>query len=109
MLISLFYVTRQDVGSTANIQMLRSGYDVITVLEYTDVLQTLDSDLIETELFNLLPVSYHMRLEVRNGANPIIIETTTELPQDRFIGSGKRFFVTKQNEAVMVRFWIWVR
>ena len=109
LLISLYYVTRSDVGSVSNIQMLRAGYDAITSLEQSSTLQGFDKDEIEEALYDVLPVSYHMRLQVAGGLDIIMIETATAIPQDRFVASGKRFFVGETGAPGMVQFWIWVK
>ena len=89
--------------------MLRAGYDAITSLEQSSTLQGFDKDEIEAALYDVLPVSYHMRLQVTGGLDVIIIETATANPKDRFVASGKRFFVGETGAPGMVQLWIWVK
>lgn len=109
LMVSLFYVTRTDTGSIANAQLVKTGYDVITVLDYMNSLQSFDKDTIQADLFQILPVSYHMRLQVKGNTDLVIIETAQAMPNDRFIASGKRFFITDTGEPGVAMFWIWVR
>lgn len=104
-----FYATRASEDSLSKLQMVRVGSDILAILDYEGTLATLSSPNIETGLNELLPASYHMRVEIKGRTfGPVIVETASEMPSDRFIGSGKRLF-NKNAEYYTARYWIWLK
>ncbi len=109
LIASLYYVTRKE-DSLSNLQLVKTGYDIITILDNDGSLKTVDSATIEQNLNDLLPVNYHYRLEINTTKSKyILLETSNEIPEDQFIGVGKRFFVANTNEFGIAKFWIWVK
>ncbi len=89
-----------------NLSLLRTGDDIITVLEYDGTIKTLNENTISSELNKILPVQYDMQIKIF----PENITIGNQIPDDRFVASGRRFFVIT-NETTSsnhyTQFWIW--
>ena len=104
-----FYATKATEDSLSNLQMTRTGSDILAVMDYDGVLKTLSTSSIEESLNELLPTNYNMRIEIKGKTfGPVIVETTSETPQDRFVGSGKRMFNVNA-DFYIARYWIWLK
>lgn len=109
LLAGTFYAAKSGEYSLSRLQMIRTGSDILAILDYDGTLKTLSMPTIEAGINELLPTSYHMRIEIKGREyGPLIIETTPEAPKDRFIGSGERVF-NKNAEYYIARYWIWLR
>ena len=110
LLISGYYVTVLNQDRVPDLQMIKTGQDILAVLDYKGTLDTLDINQIENEVNNILPVNYHMRILITGNfpASPLIMETTNENPTDSFVGTGKRVFYNGQSSAV-AQFWVWLK
>ncbi len=107
--VATFYATRASEDSLSKLQMVRVGSDILAILDYEGTLATLSSANIEIGLNELLPVNYNMRIEIKGRTfGPMIVETDSETPEDRFIGSGKRVF-NKNAQYYIARYWIWLK
>ena len=110
LVVSTFYITKAGGESVSNLQTIRMGGDVLALLDYDGTLDTLSVEDIEIELNRILPINYHMRIKVKcRGQDPIIVETTAMFPKDRFIGGGKRIFVTNTGKYCAAYFSIWLK
>lgn len=110
LLVSTFYITKAGGESVSKLETIRIGADVLALLDYGGSLDTLSVDVIEVELNRILPINYHMRIKILcRGDNPIIVETTDIFPKDRFIGVGKRVFVTNTSKYCTADFGIWLK
>jgi hypothetical protein len=108
--VSTFYVTKAGGESVSKLQTIRIGADVLALLDYDGTLDTLSVGSIEIGLNTLLPINYHMRIEADCiGQGPIIVETIDTSPQDRFIGGGKRVFVTNTSKYCIAGYSIWLK
>ncbi len=108
--VSIFYVTKAGGESVSKLQTIRIGADVLALLDYDGTLDTLSVQSIEIGLNTLLPINYHMRIEADcMGQDPIIVETIDVAPQDRFIGGGRRVFVTNTSKYCIADYSIWVK
>lgn len=109
LLVGNFYATKSSEYSLSRLQMIRTGSDILALLDYDGTLQPLSAPTIEVGLNELLPTSYHMRIEIRGKEfGPLVVETSSETPNDRFIGSGKRMFNVNA-ESYIARYWIWLK
>lgn len=109
LIVATFYATRASEDSLSKLQMIRTGNDILAILDYDGTLETKSAATIEEGLNELLPTSYHMMIEIKGKTfGPMIIETASEMPTDRFIGSGKRMF-NKNAEYYIARYWIWLK
>ena len=109
LIVSNFYIYR-SVDELKNLEAVRIGDNIIALMEYDDTLKTLDANNIKNEMYLLLPNKYDMRVRITSTSQNISIGGTP--PNDRFIGSGKRFSVIiNENNAdyLTTRFWIWLK
>lgn len=105
--VAVFYVGKAE-DKLSNLQIVRTGSDILTVLDNNGALASLDEDIILDDLNALLPPYYNMRI-IFNGTfsqDSIIIETASEIADDKFVGSGKRFLVVNNGFAT-AEYWIW--
>src|SRR3989338_10010296 len=64
---SLFLVTRASEVSLSQQQILETGSDITAVLDREQVLASLDSSQITTQMANLLPPNYGMLLRIEGN------------------------------------------
>ncbi len=120
LIVSTFYVTKAGSESVANLQMIRTGSDILTLLDnnkllgklfvsyYNNMGMVLDD--IEIGLNEVLPTNYHMRIKVKcKDEGTLAIETTGEDPVDKFVGRGKRVFANNEGEACIAEYNIWLK
>lgn len=101
-----------EKNSISDMQMVSVGSDVIAMLDYKDILQTLDQDLIQSRMNDLVPQNYHMLLKIVVDDGTVLF-IGDSMPQEQFVGAGKRFFTIKGQDSIKnygyVSYWIWVR
>ena len=105
LLVSYLYLFRTS-SEIQNLSLLRTGDDIITVLEYDGTIKTLDENIILSDLNEILPIQYDMQIKIF----PENITIGNQIPDDRFVASGRRFFViTNENTSSnhFTQFWIW--
>ena len=108
--VSTFYITKSGGESVSKLQTIRIGSDVLAVLDNDGTLGTLSLETIRIELNRILPINYHMRIRANcRNQGPIIAETTDIFPKDRFIGAGKRVFVSNTGKHCIADFSIWLK
>jgi len=98
------YLNKGDDDSLARLQMVKIGGDIMAILDYQDILDGLNSGVIQSEKNNLLPVNYQMRIKIDCGN----VDTLEEIPIKTNVGGGKRSFVVNGNNFCTGRFWIWL-
>lgn len=105
LLVCYLYLFRTS-SEIPSLSLLRTGDDIITILEYDGTIKTLNENTISLELNKILPVQYDMRIKIF----PENITIGNQIPDDRFVASGRRFFVIT-NETLAsnhyTQFWIW--
>ena len=107
--VSTFYITKAGSESVSKLQTIRIGSDVLASLDYDGTLDTTSVENIGIQLNRLLPINYHMKIKVDCiSQQPIIVETTDIFPKNRFIGTGKRIFVTNTSEFCIADYKIWL-
>lgn len=106
LLVAHYYVNRTNTESLSKIGMVRTGSDILTVLDNDGTLSTLDENSIATEMNNLLPVNYNMRIMLYCTNQTLGISTS--LPSRKFVASGKRIIVA-DDDFCTARYWIWLR
>lgn len=108
-LFAATYYTSKVAEPLSRLQMIRTGYDIIAVLDYSGALASLDGNEIKGNLMKILPPNYEMRLAVNGTDSGSIIVETSEMPEGkRFVGTGKRFFVS-ENYYGVVKFYVWLK
>lgn len=110
--VSAYYVGKANEDPLTRLQMIRSGSDIITILDKEDVFETSTQTEIGDEINTILPPFYEMRLRV-NGTFPegiLTAETTNETIGKQFVVSGERVLVMYNetgNHYATVRYWMW--
>lgn len=115
--VANYYITKSSEDTFADLQMIRTGSDIITILDHIKSLDTLNPAIIEQDLAELLPEKYGIRLELSwedaETSSPGSTTVGDPLPTKKFIATGKRFFLVTVDEAItdygMVRYWIWLK
>ncbi|MDP2906812.1 MAG: hypothetical protein Q8O03_02630 [Nanoarchaeota archaeon] len=98
--VSVYYVGLASEEPLSKLPLVKAGSDIITMLDYENVLDRLDKIEIQNEMKALLPPGYEMRILI-NGTFPdqgFVAESTVNPPSKKFIVSGMRSFVI-QNET----------
>ena len=109
LVVSYFYILK-SVNELPNLESLRTGDDIVKLMEYDGTLKSLNPDLIKNKTYTLLPNKYDMLVRVSSNTQNISIGGTQ--PNDRFIGGGERYSViTNQTTAtyLTIRYWIWLK
>ncbi|MBL7100752.1 MAG: hypothetical protein ISS23_02235 [Nanoarchaeota archaeon] len=112
--ISAYYVGKANEDPLTRLQMIRAGSDIIAILDYEDVFETLTQTEIADQISAILPPVYEMRLRV-NGTFPqeiLTVETTNETSGRQFVVSGERNLVLYNetgNHYATVKYWMWLR
>lgn len=110
------YIARSE-NVMPNIQVARIGSDIAKLLENTNSFDTLDAAAIKTNMNTIIPQTYGMRLNVSWEDSSLeetgSFEIGDELPNKKFISTGKRFFVVIANNSLthygLVKYWIWLK
>lgn len=112
--ISAYYVGKANEDPLTRLQMIRSGSDIIEVLDQKGSFETLTQKEIADKISSILPPAYEMRLRI-NGTFPqqiITAETTNETAGKQFIVSGERNLVIYNetgNYYATINYWMWQR
>lgn len=105
--------TSYYVGSQGNllpsVQLIRTGNDILNLLDITGGFESMDFDKLREDLYLLLPATYDMKISITFNNGYSNETESEELPMDRFIGTGERVFVTDNLEFGIARFWIWTK
>lgn len=110
------YIVRSE-NVMPNIQTTRIGSDIVRLLESTNSFDTLDVVVIKTDMNSIIPPSYGMRLNI-SWANASLKQTGSfeigdELPDKKFVSTGKRFFVIISKGSLthygVAKYWIWLK
>lgn len=107
LITSTYYVSRIDERSFSKIQMIRTGNDILVVMDQNGILQTLNKELIENEMKLLLPINYDMKVKIT--CSSLGVETSSSLPYKKFVASGKRVLVRDNLENCVTKHWVWLR
>ena len=110
LIASNVYISR-SINELNNLETLRGGYDIVSMLNYYNKLQNLNADEINNELDTLLSEKYDMILQVKTNNQNISIGGE-KIPNDRFVGSGKIYSVRTgetNSTYITTRFWIWLK
>lgn len=105
--ITTFYITKSNQQSLPDLQTLRVGSDILTILDNNDTLDSLDANLIEDEMNSLLFNNHNMRIEI-NCDSDTSLQTSQNIPESGLVASGKRIFVVDNTQDYCTaRFWVW--
>ena len=116
---SNYFLFKGSEDQSVNLQLLRAGSDIITLLDNTKELDTLNANSIQNSINDLKPEIYEMRINVSwksAGESELdSFEMGGTVPTDRFVAVGKRFFlVTDEQETNitsygMIKYLVWLK
>src|SRR3989344_2727009 len=111
--LSSYYIGLSQGLRDVDLQTIRTGSDILALLDHKNILETMNVDLIEINRDNVLPDLYDMKIKVdckdSSGSSSGSIETSEEILEDKFIGSGKRVFIKDEDNYCIARFFIWTK
>ena len=96
-------------NSLDELNIARSGSDLVTILDYKGHFNSPDSAIIQNISLQLLP-RHHVRIQL--DCSSYSGTFGSEPPADRFIASGKRFTVrgtSSVQDYCTIRYWTWLR
>nr|MBI4156952.1 hypothetical protein [Candidatus Woesearchaeota archaeon] len=116
---SNIYIFKNTKDTSSNLQLSKTGSDVVTVLDNTKELDTLNKDSIEDSISGLIPENYGYRFNIswqKSGSQEMqSFEIGSLVPNDKFVATGKKFFlVTSIDETNITdygsaKYWIWLK
>ena len=94
------YVARSEADVLPELQSVRTGYDILTLLDNTNSFEDMDMNKLKDNLDGLLTSTYDMKIKLilENGVEKEIL--VQEMPLDRFIGTGERVFSIEGDKLV---------
>ena len=104
------YFVRSQGDVLPELQLVRTGNDIITLLDNVDDFEGMDAVELRGYLYSLLPATYEMKINLTLEDGESIQTESEEIPDDRFIGTGERIFVIYYEGELtfgIARFWIW--
>ena len=103
------HMIKSETQRISNLQMIRAGSDILAVMDVQGTLASMDISTLERELSTLLPAQYEMTIKAESD-NGVVLLVGGAVPDDRFVGTGKRFFVFGQKGSThygRAEFTIW--
>ncbi len=98
--------SRDDV--LPELQLVRTGNDILALLDNTGAFEDMDASEVQEEIYLLIPNHYEMKINVTlENEDSFETNTTREMPNDRFIGTGQRVVVLDNLRFGVAKFWIW--
>ncbi|MBI2672270.1 hypothetical protein HYX16_05025 [Candidatus Woesearchaeota archaeon] len=103
-----YYVNRINVDAFSELQIRRTGSDIIALLDYFNYLNPPGTQNINQKLSEILPSYYNINLE-GIGSNNCVFSAGSPVPSNLTILSGSRFFVITTNppDYCLIRYKIW--
>lgn len=101
LLSGFHFFLRANEDFVVNLQMLKSGSDIVATLDSDGTLATFDKDEIQSGMTQLLPASYGMRILINSTYSPqqIISETESSPAGQKTVVGGKWFFYAIKDSA----------
>jgi hypothetical protein len=102
-----FFVVRKSQDPYPTLQLMRTGSDMVRVMEYKGYFNNPDETTITNYLNDNLPPNYEMYIEGSSGS-PCFFQAGTTPPEDKPIVSGKEFFAIN-GDYCSARYKLWLR
>ncbi len=119
LVVASFYVGRANDEPLSKLQMARTGYDLLALMDYESTLVGLNQSEVSADVKTLLPATYHMRVQINGTFLPgiLTVESTTEPPGEQLIVGGSRNFVIANETSgegtvdyfATANYWMWLR
>lgn len=102
-------------NTLSNLQTVRTGSDIVALMENTNGFSSLNENAIKSNLSNLLPKNYNLNLNISCSnislSSTINMNISKVVPGNQFVGAGKRFFTISSNRSITnyctVNYLIW--
>lgn len=109
--ITLFFVSQGSSITLAEHQLIRFGSDIVTVMDQQEIFDTLDQEIIETEMKNLLPGNYDMLIRLQGNFSRAngTIEIGGEIPESRLTITGRKAALTGNGTYFKITYFVWAR
>src|SRR3989344_2195290 len=103
---STLYAGTSNEDKLSNTNTVTKGSDIINVLIKTGSMDSLEESTIRLELEKIIPQKYDINIDIvtNEGDSVSVIK---EIPENVFVASGKRYFVTSNNKIAKVEYKIW--
>lgn len=113
LVVSSYYINKSRDPGLSKLQLIKRGSDIVTQLNYQNVLDTADDDKIEYNLTNTILQQYEMRMYLNFTGQKPNVTVGTPIKQFGQVGSGRMVFVLSDAGVVKnyytVRYFIWTR
>jgi len=116
---SNIYIFKNTKDTSSNLQLSKTGSDIVTVLDNTKELDTLNKDSIEDSISSLIPENYGYRFNIswqKSGEQEMqSFEIGNIVPNDKFVATGKKFFLVTNTDETNItdygsaKYWIWLK
>src|SRR3989344_5485725 len=116
---SNIYIFKNTKDTSYNLQLSKTGSDIVTVLDNTKELDTLNKDSIEDSISSLIPENYGYRFNIswqKSGEQEMqSFEIGDIVPNDKFVATGKKFFLVTNTDETNItdygsaKYWIWLK
>lgn len=103
------HMINSEEQKISNFQMVRTGSDILAVMDNEGTLSLFDINTLEEEISVLLPTQYRMVIKLVSSDN-VVLFAGGAVPHDRFVGTGKRFFIVGSGATLKfgkAEFFIW--
>src|SRR3989338_4916948 len=103
---SNIYIFKNTKDVSSNPQLSKTGSDIVTLLDNTKELDTLNNNSIEASMSDLIPENYGYRFNIswQKSVEQEIksLEIGDIIPEDRFVATGKKFFLVTNNDETNI-------
>ncbi len=124
---SYYYVIKSEEDITPNLQIVRTGSDIVTSLDNQDLLGPADLRIEGKELEEIIGekignftlfLNYDLYItiescEMKKTEECEAYSIGNTIPNDRFVATGKRYFTKiiddKKFYYGMIKYWIWLK
>ncbi|MBS3166778.1 hypothetical protein J4403_01040 [Candidatus Woesearchaeota archaeon] len=112
-ILAISYKNIINEDTQSELQVVRIGNDIVSILEHIDNLNLLSENQIENSMYEMLPENYDMHLKISGNFPQGEFDIGSEIPQDKFVASGKYIFVISELNNIKyfanARYWIWLK
>ena len=107
LLTASFFITRNAQDPYPTLQLIRTGSDIVRLMEYKGLFDSIDEQQISDYLNDTLPSRFEMKIE--GSSSPACeFEVGNDPAADKTVLSAKEFFTTN-GEYCSLRYKIWLK
>ena len=101
---SIYFSSKGNYDNITDLQLTKIADDITTVLDYNKRFDSLDRNIIRSNIDGVLPDNYNMTFRIE--CNNKIIQSVDKIPET-FVAGGERVIVTNNMDFCMMRYWLW--